>query len=179
MNQLDERFRNIFLKQISDPNSVNQESLLPGANPFGTELDPESEKEFSQFANQIKQIPTMDFDLRGAFQEAKQKGLVKDLLGGKETELGGINPTTQSFHFTDKYKTPFHSSFSKESKFAQTDAPGWVPNGDGSFSLVDKMGKTLIDERREAIREQNPDPISGIEELLSGIKIRNIKRNAN
>jgi hypothetical protein len=176
MTKLDSRLRNLITNQIPDKSIVNEQELLSGVNPFGTNLKPEAEKEFASFAKNIQQLPTPDFDLRGLFKEAKGKGLVDKILGGQETELGGINPTTQTFHFTDKFKTPFHKSFSRESQFATKDAPRWVQNEDQSFRLVDANNKTLIDERDEAKLEQQPFVPSEVDKLLAGIKIKDLSR---
>ena len=49
-------------------------------------------------------------------------------------------------HFTDKWKTPFHKSFSKESIYADPEkAPEWQQEGKNSY-LVSPAGEVLYRE---------------------------------
>ena len=51
-------------------------------------------------------------------------------------------------HFPDTYKTPYHQSFSNESKYAKQDAPRWKDNGK-TWDLVDKTGKVVFSEPKK------------------------------
>jgi hypothetical protein len=42
-------------------------------------------------------------------------------------------------HFPDTYKTPYDTTFSRESKYATKDAPHWVGN-----KLIDKDGRVVF-----------------------------------
>ena len=49
-------------------------------------------------------------------------------------------------HFTDKYKTPYHESFSNESQYAIPDkAPAWKQQGK-SYQLTSPDGEILYKE---------------------------------
>lgn len=67
--------------------------------------------------------PNADYDMRGFWK-----------AGGKRAANG---------HFPDTYKTPYHKSFSNESRYATKDAPHW--EGD---RLVDKNGRVIVDESK-------------------------------
>src|ERR1035438_684822 len=57
-------------------------------------------------------------------------------------------------HFPDTYKTPFHKTFSNESKYAPKDAPHWEED-----KLVDKHGKVIADESKpqnNELKAQSP-----------------------
>ena len=71
-----------------------------------------------------------DYDLRGWWLENKDKGV-------------------PSGHFTDKYKTPYHKTFSNESIYATEDAPHWEQSDTGYWVLLDKKGKVLTVEPPE------------------------------
>lgn len=177
MANMQDRIRNLLLSGNPNQNITNYQNLQPGSNPFATQLTPEEEQGFANFAKQTQNLPSLGYDLKGLYKEASDKNLVNDILQGKNTELAGMNPTTQSFHFTDKYKTPFYDSFSKESKYATQDAPQWLenPNNQG-FQLVDKQGNILVDENQQKMQEMNQPAPSQAEEMLNQIKIDQIKR---
>ena len=65
--------------------------------------------------------PKSDYDMRGFWAE-----------NGDRAENG---------HFPDTWKTPYHKTFSNESKYAPPDAPRW--EGD---RLIDKDGNVIADE---------------------------------
>jgi hypothetical protein len=53
-------------------------------------------------------------------------------------------------HFTDKYKTPYDTSFSSESKYAKPGTPlVWRKNAKGESVLVNKKNNRLIVRERE------------------------------
>ncbi len=103
---------------------------------YSTKLPPELEQQFQQWANQnqkrigpmeVVNDPFSDYDYRGWFQENQ----------GSQAPDG---------HFRDTYKTPYHESFSNESKYADPDkAPTWVKSGKG-FKLMTKDGVVIKDE---------------------------------
>jgi hypothetical protein len=69
------------------------------------------------------------------------RGYYKDNVAG----AGGAKPKVSSFdglpHFPDTYKTPYHKTFSNESRYALPNAPSW--KGD---RLVDWKGNVVADE---------------------------------
>jgi hypothetical protein len=100
----------------------------PGS--YTTQLSPSDELQFRNWvkSNNIPWVdePQSDYDMRGFY---------KDMVGG------GAKRSTTNLHFPDTYKTPYHKSFSNESKYATADAPHWEEN-----NLVDKTGKVVFSE---------------------------------
>lgn len=114
----------------------NEALPRPDAKPgsYTTKLEPKDEQKFQQWVKENK-IPwrdeaKADYDMRG-FWKAQQTG------------DPNAKRSTKNMHFPDTYKTPYHKSFSNESKYATKDAPHWV--GD---KLVDKNGKVIVDESK-------------------------------
>lgn len=101
--------------------------------PYVTKLSPAEEVRFQSWVKQ-NQIPwrdeaRADYDMRGFFH-AREQG-----------DPGARRARNQ--HFPDKWKTPYHETFSNESIYAKSDAPHWV--GD---RLIDKTGKVVKDESK-------------------------------
>lgn len=104
--------------------------------PYITALPAEQEQGFQSWVKQNKipfdPSPKADYDMRGYY---------RDNVVGK----GGVGTKVSQFdgkpHFPDTYKTPYHKTFSNESRYATQDAPRW--QGD---KLVGKDGKTVADE---------------------------------
>lgn len=95
--------------------------------PWQTQLEPKEEVQFRQWVAQNKiphdpNDPKADYDMRG-FWKAQQAGDPQ------------AKRSTKNLHFPDTWKTPYHESFSNESKYAQPNTPfKW-------------KGDMLIDER--------------------------------
>ena len=116
-------------------------------SPYRTLLGMGDALKFEAFkkANNIPDDPSFDssYNMPGFFKESG--GLVQRLLGNSSnTEM-----MPDGLHFTDKFKTPFHPTFSNESQYK---FPGmnreWVPTGDGTFRLIDnETGKVIRDEK--------------------------------
>jgi hypothetical protein len=100
--------------------------------PYVTKLSDGEEKQFQTWVKENKipwrDEPNADYDMRG-FWKAQQAG------------DPNAKRSTKNMHFPDKYKTPYHKSFSNESQYATKDAPHW--EGD---KLVDKNGRVIVDE---------------------------------
>jgi len=109
----------------------NRSYARPG--PYVTRLKPDQEAAFQQWV-QENQVPfdpadqTPDYDMRGYFAAMQ--------AGDEEAQQAG------NMHFPDRWKTPFHESFSNESMYATRGAPRWV-NG----ALVDKTGRVIFRDR--------------------------------
>jgi hypothetical protein len=86
---------------------------IPG--PYSTTLPPQQEAAFQGWVSKNKipwqDSPTADYDMRG-FWQAQQAG-----------DPNAVRAANQ--HFPDTYKTPYHESFSNESKYATPSAPHW------------------------------------------------------
>jgi hypothetical protein len=105
----------------------NAPFATPG--PYQTQLPAQQETDFRGWLknNNVPFDPNadkVDYDMRGYYQAMR---------GGKEK-------ARQGGHFTDKYKTPYDTTFSAESKYATPDNP-----------FVWKNDKTLIDKRTGAV----------------------------
>ena len=94
-----------------------------------TKLTPEEEQKFQAWATGNKVPITADYDMRGFWKD-----------GGES----GINRNDGMMHYSDKYKTPLHESFSGESKYARTDIP--TPRWNDQDQLVAPNGSVLFDE---------------------------------
>ena len=103
-------------------------------------LNPQQEQAFLQWVSQNK-VPvnpndkTPDYDMRGYWLS----------LQNAQAAKAGINPNTGTLHFPDTFKTPYHESFSAESKWATKGAPTWKEDKlvapDGKVVFQDKPGK--------------------------------------
>lgn len=117
------------IHQVPAALARNAQFAKPGQ--YNTALPPTQEAQFRDWLtkNNVPFDPSasgpQDYDMRGYYKDVASKG-------GNET---GVNPVDKKLHFPDTYKTPYHESFSAESKFATESNPfKW-------------RGETLIDER--------------------------------
>jgi hypothetical protein len=114
--------------------------------PYKTILQPLQEMQFQDWvkANKIPfdDSPASDYDMRGFYQAA---------LSGDPNAQTSRSAFDGLIHFPDTYKTPYHKTFSSESKYATPNAPSWQGN-----QLIDKMGRVVADERtpQERSRDQ-------------------------
>ena len=100
---------------------------------YQTRITPEEEKEFRSWVihNNVPFNPTerfADYDMRG-FWKAQRSGDER------------AQQDSNTLHFPDTWKTPYHRTFSRESIYAPPDAPEWF----GS-KLVNKYGDVIYDE---------------------------------
>lgn len=79
--------------------------------------------------------PVSDYDMRGFYQASQQQ------QPGVTT---AVNPNDGLLHFTDRFKTPQHASFSNESQWAGPNAPRWINDS----QLASPGGRILFDERK-------------------------------
>lgn len=107
-----------------------------GATPYQTKLAPQQEKMFQQWLAVSKApfdpSPRADYDMRGFWL---------GLVNGDPQAQTAINASDKQLHFPDTWKTPYHATFSSESKYATPGAPSWA--GD---RLIDKRGNVIADE---------------------------------
>jgi hypothetical protein len=76
-----------------------------------------------------------DYDMRGFWQGAQR---------GDPRASTAPNPNDGQIHYDDKWKTPYHKSFSSESQWAQPNAPTW----NDKDQLVDPSnGSVVFDEK--------------------------------
>ena len=120
---------------------------LPLASPYAlkdwqsrlTQLAPEQEAQFNQWAAQTQAPITNDYDMRGYWLNDRDQGTQLNANDGLQ-------------HYTDKWKTPYHKSFGKQSTYADpaTNPPDW----NDQDQLVTHDGKVLYDEKAEAIKQE-------------------------
>jgi hypothetical protein len=115
------------------PDTAPRPDALPP--PYTTALAPDKEATFQKWVttNNVpwKDEPRADYDMRGYWQDVASKG----------QDARQRNASDQKMHFPDTYKTPYHATFSNESKYATPDAPKW--QGD---KLIAKDGTVVADE---------------------------------
>ena len=115
---------------------------------YTTKLSPDDESKFQSWVKQNKvpwqDSPTADYDMRGYWQ-ALQKG--------DPNAAQSQNANDGKMHFPDTYKTPYHKSFSNESKYAD---PSKAPRWNDKDQLVTPDGKVVFDERAGAKPEARP-----------------------
>ena len=128
----------------------NKQWVKPGVAPFITKLSPDQEKEFQDWAAKNSDMvkgeldtKTPDYDVRGRWLAEKNGDpdakLTRSAFDGK-------------LHASDKWKTPFHRTFSAESIYAAPGAPKW----DGNV-LKDKDGNVIADETPGKRTHGEPD----------------------
>jgi hypothetical protein len=139
---------------VPTDNSANMRKNAAYAKPgsamtgYQTSLSPLEELAFRAWV-QKNNVPfddsqQADYDMRGYFK-ALQSGSAAGSV---------INANDGQMHYPDTFKTPYHSSFSSESRHATPDAPKW-----NVFDrLQDKTGRTVYDEPK----------INKLARLLSG-----------
>lgn len=109
--------------------------------PYETRLPPGQEQDFRNWVG-FHRVPfnpdnpnPQDYDMRGFF---------RGLELGDPNATTGIDPNDNRLHFSDRWKTPYHESFSRESRYAGLNAPRWV--GD---QLIAPDGTVVFDDRRQ------------------------------
>jgi hypothetical protein len=78
---------------------------------------------------------TADYDMRGFYRA---------LMAKDPRATSAVNPNDQRMHFPDYWKTPYHESFSNESKWAKPGAPMW----NAQDQLEAPSGRIVFDERK-------------------------------
>lgn len=106
---------------------------------YQTDLPPDREGQFQQWVAQ-NQIP---FDPADPYSDYDMRGYWQQLEAG-QAQATEINPYDGQQHYSDEWKTPFHQSFSAESRYAQPTAPVWA----NDYQLIDPAsGRIIYDER--------------------------------
>lgn len=127
-------------KQYAQADTGNVNDALT-SNPYQTPLVPQDEQAFQKWVVDNKvpfdDSPKSDYDMRGYWKAQKD---------GDPEAAQSLNNNDGRMHFPDTYKTPYHESFSNESKYATPDAPHW----NNKDQLIDKGGNVVFDERAKA-----------------------------
>lgn len=106
---------------------------------YSTTLNPQSEAQFRTWlaANKVPFDPNAklaDYDMRGFWLALQAKDA---------TAASAVNPYDQKIHYPDRWKTPYHETFSAESQWAKPGAPSW----NKSDQLVMPSGQVVFDSR--------------------------------
>ena len=120
----------------------NQAYAIPGF--YNTPLSADEEKQFRQWIGD-KKVP---FDPDATISDYDMRGFWKGLMSGDPNAVTDMNPNDKQLHFGDYYKTPYHRSFSAESKYAKQIGPRW----NDLDQLVMPDGTVVVDERKDAAR---------------------------
>lgn len=120
-----------------------QRYALPDWQAKLTILSPTQERQFQKWARETKAPITDDYDMRGYWLHDRAQGTQ-------------INANDGLPHFTDRWKTPLHKSFSGESVYAnpKSSPPRWNEKD----QLVASDGTVLFDERAQPRELQHVDP---------------------
>lgn len=73
------------------------------------------------------------------------RGFYKALTENNPIATTAVNANDGMIHYPDYWKTPFHKSFSNESKWANKSAPKW----NAQDQLVLPNGTVVFDERSQ------------------------------
>jgi len=127
---------------MSDRNAMavtSSNAMYARPGPYQTFLPPQQEALFRQWvaANNVPfrpDDPEQDYDMRGFWQA---------LQSGDPRAASAVNPNDQRLHFPDIWKTPAHTSFSRESQYALPNAPMWIDDA----RLAAPSGRIIYDER--------------------------------
>ena len=129
-----------YKAELSPDQIYARNSAYAQASPKGyiTNLSPADETKFQGWVKQNKvpfdPSPKADYDMRGFWLGMKN---------GDPSVKTAVNPNDNQLHFVDKFKTPYHMSFSNESQWAQPGAPSWNEKD----QLITPDGKVVFDER--------------------------------
>lgn len=117
-----------------------QYAASPGQTNYNTSLPQMDEFQFRQWLAD-KQVP---FDPNAANQDYDMRGYWQGLMQQNPRAMSGVNTNDGKLHFSDYWKTPYHASFSNESKYANPNAPQWINDS----QLAAPNGRIVFDERR-------------------------------
>jgi N-acetyl-anhydromuramyl-L-alanine amidase AmpD/spore germination cell wall hydrolase CwlJ-like protein len=130
-----------YLRTLSPDQLMERNAPYVKPSPGGAYLTPLLPNQEAEFQAWVKShnvpfdpSPKADYDMRGFWQATQNK----------ESGTGtSVNPNDNKLHFPDKWKTPYHMSFSRESQWAKDNAPTW----NDKDQLVLHGGRVVFDER--------------------------------
>jgi len=128
-----------WLAQMAARMQANQPYAKSG--PYETQLDPAKEQQFRAWVKQNK-VP---FNLNDPISDYDMRGFWNDLQTGSPDAQTAVDPNDGKLHFTDKWKTPYHETFSRLSTYAQPNAPYWLADR----YLIDHTGNVLFDDQHK------------------------------
>lgn len=132
-------FQSLISPQQTFANN-QQYAANPGQTNYDTKLPLMDELQFRQWTADNK-VP---FDPNKAGQDYDMRGYWQGLMQQNPRAMSGVNANDGQMHFSDNWKTPYHQSFSNESKYAGPNAPQWVNDS----QLAASNGRIVFDERK-------------------------------
>ncbi len=113
--------------------------------PYKTQLPMVEEMAFQDWVRRnnipFKDGPQSDYDMRGYWKK-QQASVTPDIPRN--------GPFTAGTHFNDEFKTPYHETFSNESKYGTSGANHWrnqnPQSDDGAWKLFNPVGGLVKDE---------------------------------
>jgi hypothetical protein len=129
-----------------DANQIFQRNsawLAPGDHVYNTDLG-DHEGAFQQWVHKNK-IP---FDVSAHVSDYDMRGFWLALQTGDPVAHSAVNKNDGRVHFPDRWKTPYHKSFSAESQWAD---PSKAPNWNEKDQLVMPDGSVVYDEKAAAM----------------------------
>lgn len=118
---------------------------------YQTNLDPAQQMQFADWASK-NNVPVdlsnkSDYDMPGFF---------KSMQAGGEASPS-VSELDSQPHFTDKYKTPEHETFSNESKYAGPDASHWEGNAlkspEGELTGLELPDDNILKIKKDALKK--------------------------
>ena len=140
----------------------NLQYAQPSDTNYQTNLPPDQESAFREWLDKNQHLDPVknfnpdasmsDYDMRGFWKEQQEKP--------ESTEQNqGVDPNDGKMHFTDKYKTPAHESFSRESQYANDKAPVWSGKGKNQILIDPKSRQVMFNPAQkqfdDAWKDQN------------------------
>jgi hypothetical protein len=136
-------------------NYSRNQGYAQSAASYATTLSPTDEKKFLSWL-QSNDVP---FDPKEKVTDYDMRGFWQALQTNDPRATTAINPNDRQIHYPDYWKTPYHKSFSRESKWARAGAPSW----NDQDQLVLPNGKIVFDERKQSA------PMSGSDATSPGV----------
>lgn len=109
---------------------------------YATRLNPKSEAQFRAWVAANK-VP---FDLKASINDYDMRGFWLALQSKDPAAVSAVNPYDKRIHYPDRWKTPYHETFSAESQWATPGAPSWNKED----QLVLPSGQMVFDSRKVA-----------------------------
>lgn len=146
------------------PDAFPPSVLSPG---YLTQLDPLREAAFLSWVGKNKvpfdPSPKADYDMRGFWAALQQRD---------PRAVSAVDPDDGRMHYPDYWKTPYHESFSNESKFARSNAPEWVGNvlrdqgtGEARYEPHETFDE-LVRQKLGPLSQPEPQTPSVLQQLL-------------
>jgi len=118
---------------------INKQWAKPG--PYFTTLSPQEEAAMNAWLAGLKKQYGDRMYARADDRGYDMRGFYKAMRAGDPRAKPAINPNDKTLHFPDVWKTPYDSTFSRESIHAMPNAPHW--EGD---NLVTPSGHVIWDD---------------------------------